>query len=94
MAPESGRDSGGDLFDLAEKGTTVPEDSAKPRTIPSVPRPDQIASDTDPNNLGGRDLADAADNATDIPRVSTLTFDLDQQLTSCRPTKIPPCLMF
>ena len=70
MAEQSGRNSGGDLFDLAEKGTTVPEDSAKPRVIPSVPRPDQIASEADPNSLGGRDLADAADNASDIPRVS------------------------
>jgi len=68
MTAESGRNSGGDLFDLAEKGTTVPEDSAKPRFIPSVPRPDQIASETDPNALGGRSLAEAADNASDIPR--------------------------
>lgn len=66
---QSGRDSGGDLFDMAEKGTTVPEDSAKPRLIPSKPRPDQIASDADPNYIGGTTLAEAADNAGDIPRV-------------------------
>ena len=75
MAPVSGRDSGGDILDMAEKGTTVSEDAAKPRTIPSVPRPDQIASENDPNNLGGRDLADAADNAADIPRVSMPGLD-------------------
>ena len=67
---QSGRDSGGDLFDMAEKGTTVPEDSAKPRTIPSVARPDQVASANDPNALGGTTLHDAATNAGDIPRVS------------------------
>jgi len=67
-APQSGRDSGGDLFDMAKDGTTVPEDSAKPRLIPSVPRPDQIASDNDPNSLGGSTLDEAATNATDIPR--------------------------
>lgn len=67
----SGRDSGGDLFDMAKDGTTVPEDSAKPRHIPSVPRPDQIADGSDPNQLGGASLADAATNAEDIPRVSS-----------------------
>ncbi|KAJ9612248.1 hypothetical protein H2200_003845 [Cladophialophora chaetospira] len=77
MAPESGRDSGGDLFDMAEKGTTVPADSAEPRLIPSKPRPDQIASDLDPNALGGRDLADAADNAGDIPRTTKDTSSSD-----------------
>lgn len=66
----SGRDSGGDLFDMAKDGTQVPDDSAVPRTIPSKPRPDQIASATDPNYLGGSTLADAATNAGDIPRVS------------------------
>lgn len=63
---------GGDLFDMAKDGTTVPEDAAKPRIIPSVPRPDQIASDPDPNSLGASNLADAADNAQDIPRVREL----------------------
>jgi len=67
---QSGPNSGGDLFDMAEKGTTVPEDSAKPRYIPSKPRPDQIASESDPNDLGATNLEEAADNAVDIPRVS------------------------
>ena len=67
---QSGPDSGGDLFDMAKDGTTVPEDSAKPRIIPSVPRPDQIASEADPNQLGSTSLHEAADNAGDIPRVS------------------------
>jgi len=68
--PESGRESGGDLFDMAEKGTTVPDDAAKPRLIPSKPRPDQIPADsaTDPTELGSASLAQAADNAGDIPR--------------------------
>lgn len=69
---ESGRNSGGDLFDMAQKGTTVPEDAAEPRLISSKPRPDQIASAKDPNYLGGRNLAEAATNADDIPRVGSL----------------------
>jgi hypothetical protein len=67
MSAEEGRNSGGDLFDMAKDGTTVPGSAAEPRVIPSKPRPDQVASD---NELGGVNLADAADNATDIPRVS------------------------
>ena len=63
MSAQSGPNSGGDLFDLAKDGTTVPEDSAVPRTIPSKPRPDQIASEYDPNAVGGTNLAEAADNA-------------------------------
>jgi len=70
--PESGPNSGGDLFDMAKDGTTVPEDSAQPRLIPSKARPDQYAttkaSEADPNFLGGTNLAEAADNASDIPR--------------------------
>ena len=73
-APESGRDSGGDLFDMAKDGTTVPEDAANPRLIPSKARPDQYAttkaSEADPNFLGGTNMAEVADNASDIPRVS------------------------
>lgn len=60
---------GGDLFDMAKDGTKVPEDAAKPRVIPSVPRPDQIPSKPNPNSFGGSNLADAADNPQDIPRV-------------------------
>jgi len=70
--PESGPNSGGDLFDMAKDGTTVPDDSAKPRLIPSKPRPDEYgttkASEADPNFLGGTNLAEAATNASDIPR--------------------------
>jgi len=67
----SGRDSGGDIFDMAQKGTTVPEDSAVPRHIPSKPRPGEGADSDDLSQLGGKTLADAATNATDIPRVSS-----------------------
>jgi hypothetical protein len=62
MSPESGRNSGGDLFGMAKDGTTVPDDAAKPRIIPSVPCPGQY----------GTTLAEAADNTSDIPRVSFL----------------------
>jgi hypothetical protein len=61
MAPPSDPHEGGDLFDMAKDGTTMPNDAGKHNLIPSVPRPDQIADDsTDPG---------AADNPTDIPRV-------------------------
>ena len=51
---------------MAVEGTNVPDDAGTQRTIPSVPRPDQI---TDPNDLGASDLAAAADNAQDVSRV-------------------------
>lgn len=61
---------GGNLSDMAVKGTKVPNDAATQRTIPSVPRPGQITDPTnDPNNLGASDIAGAADNAQDISRV-------------------------
>jgi hypothetical protein len=69
MSAKSGPNSGGDLSDMAVEGTTVPSDAAKPRIIPSKPRPDQIASAADPNQVGGTNLAEAATNAQDIPRV-------------------------
>lgn len=63
---------GGDLSDMAATGTSVPNDAAKPRIIPSVARPDQVTNtDSDPNDLGASDLASAADNASDMPRVSS-----------------------
>lgn len=67
MSGQDPHPQGGNLSDMAVDGTTVPGDSAKPRTIPSVPRPDQI---NDSNNYGAADLAGAADNANDISRVS------------------------
>ncbi|KIW10334.1 hypothetical protein PV08_11296 [Exophiala spinifera] len=67
---QSGRNSGGDLFDLAKDGTNVPSDAAEPRLIPSKARPDQVVSPSDPNNLGARSLHEAADNQGDIPRTT------------------------
>ena len=60
---------GGDLFDMAKDGTTMPNDAGAHRLIPSVPRPDQITDPSDPDDPGAADLAGAADNATDISRV-------------------------
>lgn len=54
----------GSLADMAVKGDHVPEDSAKPNIIPSVPAPDQDTQ-TLPQ---GQNLADAADGDRDIPR--------------------------
>jgi len=56
---------GGRLEDMAEKGTTIPGDAGIQRTIPSVPRPDQIDPSLDYSHSNP---AHAADNAFDIPR--------------------------
>ena len=70
MSGEDKHPQGGNISDMAVDGTTVSADSAKQRTIPSVPRPGQITDPSnDPNNYGAADLASAADNAGDIPRV-------------------------
>lgn len=50
---------------MAEKGTSIPGDAGEQRTIPSVPRPDQI----DPSPAYSHpNPAHATDNAFDIPR--------------------------
>jgi len=61
---------GGDLSDMAATGTSIPSDSGTQRTIPSVPRPDQLPTNPafDAASLGNEDLQGAADNATDMPR--------------------------
>ncbi|KAL8727809.1 MAG: hypothetical protein Q9166_005801 [cf. Caloplaca sp. 2 TL-2023] len=60
---------GGSLSDMAVEGTTVPSDSATPRTIPSKPRPDQkTQSSDDPNDLGSTNLSGVADNIGDMPK--------------------------
>jgi len=52
---------------MAAQGTTIPSDSAAPRIIPSVPRPDQLDTSV-AGGLNAPDQAAAADNATDMPR--------------------------
>ena len=56
---------GGHLEDMAAKGTSIPNDAGTQRTVPSVPRPDQIDPSSD---YAHSNLAHAADNAFDIPR--------------------------
>ena len=68
---------GGDLFDMAKDGTSIPGDAGKQNLIPSVPRPDQIATDSE---TGAITEAGAADNATDIPRV--------RSHVKCRPSPV------
>ncbi|KAL9109343.1 MAG: hypothetical protein Q9227_005973 [Pyrenula ochraceoflavens] len=65
---QSDSHTGGDLMDMAASGTKIPGDAGKMNTIPSVPRPDQVASNVDPNYLGGSTIDQAATNAGDIPR--------------------------
>ena len=73
MASQDAHPDGGSITDMAVEGTTVPEDAAKQRTIPSVPRPGQITDPSDdPNNYGAASLAGAADNAQDISRVRVI----------------------
>lgn len=80
---------GGNLSDMAATGTSVPEDSAKPRIIPSKAKPGQVTDTAaDANDLGASDLASAADNASDMPRVSTQSYHLcdegfSSQIYSC-----------
>ena len=70
MASQDPNPQGGSITDMAVEGTTVPDDAATQRTIPSVPRPGQMTDPSnDPNNYGSANLATAADNAQDISRV-------------------------
>ena len=66
---------GGDLFDMASQPNKieVAGDAGVMNTIPSKPRPDQVASESDPNYLGSENIDQAATNAGDIPRVSRAT---------------------
>ncbi|KAJ4351794.1 uncharacterized protein N0V89_007138 [Didymosphaeria variabile] len=57
---------GGRLEDMAAAGTSVPNDAGLHRTIPSVPRPDQIDPPADTHSHPNP--AHAADNTFDIPR--------------------------
>lgn len=61
---------GGSLSEMAPQGTSIPNDAGIQRTIPSVPRPDQIPSNPQFDNEGIAEpsSAFAADNATDMPR--------------------------
>ncbi|KAI1761052.1 hypothetical protein GGR53DRAFT_469744 [Hypoxylon sp. FL1150] len=52
---------GGDLFEMAKDGTTVPGDAGKQNILPSVPNPDQKYRDTS-GGLGAGSLSSAADN--------------------------------
>lgn len=60
---------GGRLEDMAPTGTKIPNDAGVQNIIPSVARPDQIGSNADEGDAGARNLAEAADNSRDIPRV-------------------------
>ncbi len=64
MAPTDPK-QGGDLFDMAKDGTSIPNDAGKMNIIPSVPRPGE---GEDGVNANGSALAGAASNPTDIPR--------------------------
>lgn len=70
MASQDPNPQGGSITEMAVEGTKIPDDAGTQDTLPSVPRPDQITDPSDdPNNLGGTDLAGAADNAQDVSRV-------------------------
>ncbi|PLB54782.1 hypothetical protein P170DRAFT_483505 [Aspergillus steynii IBT 23096] len=61
---------GGSLSDMAATGTSIPNDAGIQRTIPSVPRPDQISESNQFNNQGLAEptTAFAADNDASMPR--------------------------
>jgi hypothetical protein len=56
---------GGDLFDMAKEGTSIPNDAGKMNIIPSKPRPDEGEGVVNANRSS---LASAASNSTDISR--------------------------
>ncbi|KAL9563540.1 hypothetical protein ACKAV7_012208 [Fusarium commune] len=58
----SGSKQGGDLFDMAKDGTSIPGDAGKQSTISSAPNPYQRDGEA-AGGLGSSDLAGAADNA-------------------------------
>jgi len=61
---------GGNLSDMAVNGTQIPNDAGKQKTIPSVPRPDQMAENPQYHQgfINSASPATAVDNATDMPR--------------------------
>ncbi|KAF1990750.1 hypothetical protein K402DRAFT_389667 [Aulographum hederae CBS 113979] len=72
MSPTQDPHTGGSLTDMAEHGTSIPNDAGKMNIIPSVPRPDQMSENTSSfdthDGLGAPNLASAADNDTNMPR--------------------------
>ena len=56
---------GGDLFDMAADGTSVPNDTSKMNTIPCKPRPEEAEGTVNANRVP---LACAASNLIDISR--------------------------
>lgn len=73
MSGQDPNPQGGSLSDMAVEGTKVPDDAGTQRTIPSVPRTDQL---TESSDYGSSTLAGAADNAQDISRVCLNTSSL------------------
>ncbi|PYH90150.1 hypothetical protein BO71DRAFT_83229 [Aspergillus ellipticus CBS 707.79] len=61
---------GGSIYDMAARGTRIPNDAGIMNTIPSVPRPDQKAEDGQFDNYGVAhpSSAFAADNDTTMPQ--------------------------
>lgn len=61
--------TGGSLTDMAPTGTTMPNDAGLQNTIPSLPRPDQMAENHQFDNEGiaEPDYVSAADNPRDLP---------------------------
>ena len=56
---------GGDLFDMAAEGTSIPNDAGVMNIIPSKPRPGEAEGSV---NASQNPLAAAASNPADIPR--------------------------
>ncbi|KAI0015536.1 hypothetical protein F4780DRAFT_763613 [Xylariomycetidae sp. FL0641] len=58
---------GGDLNDMAAKGTSVPNDAGKMNTIPSKADPHQAQASATAGGLGASSLNTAADNPAGVP---------------------------
>ncbi len=61
---------GGDLFDIARDGTTMPNDAGLMNVIPSKARPGEGEGPITLTNANGHNLAFAVENQRDIPRSS------------------------
>ena len=70
MTPKQDPHTGGSLSEMAAEGTSIPNDAGRQRTVPYVPRPDQLEENSQFHNQGIAEpnKASAADNATDVAR--------------------------
>ena len=82
---------GGRLEDMAEHGTTMPNDAGQHNIIRSVPRPDQTSENPqfDNEGIGEPNYQLAADNPRDMPR-STKDVGVSGEVITGTGDALPP----